>query len=146
MHVCSVLSTERLVELLGNDDEHLRTWAIQLLGDASPVNAFQPTAKTDNAVLHPEILQRLSEMARSDSSAVVRLHLAALAQRLSSQRQGTVLLFSCRSRVRGFRGRTAPLVYATATVSYWQDIQSFLDFREITWPQQSLELLATTIG
>ncbi|MAV37966.1 MAG: hypothetical protein CMJ59_21210 [Planctomycetaceae bacterium] len=82
MHVCGVLDTGRLSELLGDADEHLRAWAIQLLADESPVNAFQPLATTDKPVLQPQILRRLSAMGSDDPSAVVRLHLAAIAQRL----------------------------------------------------------------
>ena len=82
MHVCGILSKERLIEILRHEDEHLRAWAIQLLADESPVNAFQPLATTDNRVLPAKVLQQFCEMASSDSSPVVRLHLAAIAQRL----------------------------------------------------------------
>ena len=98
MHVCGVLGTERLVELLHNDDEHVRAWAVQLLGDESLVNAFQPMAKTDQQVLRPDVLQQLSKMASSDSSPVVRLHLAAIAQRLPYEDRWPILeLLSQRS-------------------------------------------------
>jgi putative heme-binding domain-containing protein len=62
------MSSDKLVELLSDTDEHIRGWAIQLLcEDHNP-----PAAA----------LQRMNSMAQSDSSAVVRLYLAAAAQRL----------------------------------------------------------------
>lgn len=82
MHVCGVLGKERLTELLRDDDQHIRAWAIQLLADESPVNAFEPVPTTDPNVLPPDVLQRLSRMASADASPVVRLHLSAIAQRL----------------------------------------------------------------
>ena len=91
MHVCNVLSKDRLVQLLHHDDDHLRAWAVQLLGDESSVNAFQPNVKTDNGVPDPEVLQQLAEMAGSDLSAVVRLHLAALAQRVPYEDRWPIL-------------------------------------------------------
>lgn len=82
MHVCAVLSTERLVATLRDEDEHLRAWAIQLLADESSINAFQPAATNDGHELQPDVLRQLAGMASGDSSPIVRLHLAAMAQRL----------------------------------------------------------------
>ncbi|MDP7014887.1 MAG: hypothetical protein QGG36_03720 [Pirellulaceae bacterium] len=82
LHVTGGLPSERLVRLLQHDDEYIRAWAVQLLGDQSSVNAFQPTATTDEPVITSAVLSQLAEMAGEDSSPVVRLYLAALAQRL----------------------------------------------------------------
>ena len=68
--------------LLQHDDPHVRGWSIQLLGEASPVNAFQVVEKTEEPVLQPSMLKQLAVMSAEDPSPVVRLYLAALAQRL----------------------------------------------------------------
>ena len=92
MHVSGVLSRQRLVALLGHEDEHLRAWAVQLLADESPINAFQPQATSEQPVLPSKVLQQLADMASEDPSAVVRLHLAAIAQRLPYADRWPILL------------------------------------------------------
>lgn len=91
MHVCGVLPRRALIELLQHQDEHLRAWAVQLLADESPLNAFQQNASLDSPVLEPEVLRQLADLARLDSSPVVRLHLAALAQRLTHAERWSIL-------------------------------------------------------
>jgi len=68
LHVTGGLDAARLEGLLADPAEHLRAWAIQLLCESAPPS---PTA-----------LARMAEMARQDSSAVVRLYLASALQRL----------------------------------------------------------------
>ena len=82
MHVTGGLSSRRLTDLLTHTDPHVRAWAIQLLGDESPVHAFQVARPRREPVLPATLLRQLAEMAARDPSPVVRLHLAALAQRL----------------------------------------------------------------
>lgn len=67
LHVTRGISESELIELLKNDNEYLRSWAIQLLSeDQSP---------SDNT------LQQFIGLARSDTSALVRLYLASAMQR-----------------------------------------------------------------
>ncbi|MGB4740723.1 MAG: PVC-type heme-binding CxxCH protein [Fuerstiella sp.] len=77
LHVTKQLSAEVLERSLNDKDEHVRAWAIQLLcEDAAPSDAVART---------------FAAMARDDSSAVVRLYLAAAVQRLASNQQWAVL-------------------------------------------------------
>ena len=58
-----------LTELLSDESEHLRAWAIRLL--------------SEDRELPAEIQQRLTNMATTDPSALVSLHLASAAQRMA---------------------------------------------------------------
>lgn len=93
LHVADGLTSEQLQELLGDDDEYVRAWAIQLLTDASRVNAFQPARAEKSAEAADSeadasgeavsgVLKQFEVMARQDKSPVVRLYLASAAQRL----------------------------------------------------------------
>ncbi len=68
---------------LGHEDEHVRTWAVRLLTDDWPLDTVmslrpaRPEAKPDEAVL-----VELLRLAKSDDSALVRLALASVLQRL----------------------------------------------------------------
>lgn len=68
LHGIGEATPEWLVEQLRHPDEHLRAWAVRLLGDLQP----------DAATVHTAFLDR----ARVDPSGLVRLHLAGLLQRL----------------------------------------------------------------
>jgi len=68
LYVTGGLSAELLCTLLNDDSEHVRAWSIQLLCEDG-----KPPAKA---------LVRFAQMAKSDSSPVVRLYLAAALQRL----------------------------------------------------------------
>ncbi|HWN95778.1 MAG TPA: HEAT repeat domain-containing protein, partial [Methylomirabilota bacterium] len=57
-----------LMELLADKDEHLRWWAVQLLGE-------------DKFFL-PQVLQRFAAMAREEQSSFVRLSIASVLQRV----------------------------------------------------------------
>ena len=77
LHATSQLSPVVLRESLADSDEHLRAWAVQLLcEDMSPP---------------PSVTEQFTSMARSDSSPVVRLYLAAAAQRLSDAAKWPIL-------------------------------------------------------
>jgi putative membrane-bound dehydrogenase-like protein len=77
LHVTGGLSETDLNDLLGNEDEYIRSWAVQLLAEDKNVS------KTS--------LQRFVEMANKDRSALVRLYLAAAMQRLAPARRWEVL-------------------------------------------------------
>ncbi|MGB5274345.1 MAG: PVC-type heme-binding CxxCH protein [Flavobacteriaceae bacterium] len=77
LHVTGGLGETDLNDLLGNEDEYIRSWAVQLLAEDKNVS------KTS--------LQRFVEMANKDKSALVRLYLAAAMQRLALARRWEVL-------------------------------------------------------
>ena len=68
LHVTGGWTLDALVQALGDSDEHVRAWAIQLLCE----NREPPSAA----------IERFIRMARDDRSAVVRLYLASALQRL----------------------------------------------------------------
>jgi putative heme-binding domain-containing protein len=68
LHVIGGWTADALLRLLGDADPHVRAWAIQLLAeDKAPSQAA---------------LARFAQMAREDSSPVVRLYLASALQRM----------------------------------------------------------------
>ena len=69
LHVTKGLSESDLLGLLKHESEYLRSWAIQLLSEES--------GPSDAAI------GQLNEMAKSDTSALVRLYIASAAQRTS---------------------------------------------------------------
>lgn len=87
LHATEGLGPDRLHSLLSHEDEYVRAWAIQFLRDGSHVNAFQSErATTKHAKNFKQVakstLEKFAEMAKSDTSKVVRLYLASAAQRL----------------------------------------------------------------
>jgi len=82
LHVTDGLKQDRLATLLSHEDEYVRGWAIQLLGDASPVNAFEPSSDAKQSALSRSILAKFASLAKNDRSPVVRLYLSSAAQRL----------------------------------------------------------------
>lgn len=94
LHVTGGLSADRLEELLGHDNEHVRAWSLQFLCDASTVNAFQPqggSGTQQSLQLEPQILNRFAVMAKEDPSQIVRLYLASVVQRLPFEQRWPVL-------------------------------------------------------
>jgi len=67
LHVTKGIAEPELTALLQNDNEYLRSWAVQLL--------CEDRGPSDN------VLREFLRMATSDSSALVRLYLAAAMQR-----------------------------------------------------------------
>ena len=68
LHVAELMDTSTLQAALGDEDEHVRAWAVQLL--------------TEDGTSSGDALTRFAEMAREDDSPVVRKYLAAALQRL----------------------------------------------------------------
>lgn len=77
LHVTEGLSQENLLDLLAHKNEYIRSWAIQLLAEDKNLSA---TA-----------LKNFTEMAHSDSSALVRLYLASALQRTEPENRWSVL-------------------------------------------------------
>jgi putative heme-binding domain-containing protein len=71
LHVTGLLTNDRLLVALEDDDEYVRAWAVQLLLDNK-----HPGARA---------LDTFARMARSDGSAVVRKYLAGGLQRMEEQ-------------------------------------------------------------
>ncbi|HRX82318.1 MAG TPA: dehydrogenase, partial [Pirellulaceae bacterium] len=63
LHVTGGIPASMGMTLLNSDDEYLRSWAIQL--------------QLEDGIPSPELVERLSQLACSDDSAVVRLYLAS---------------------------------------------------------------------
>jgi hypothetical protein len=91
LHVTGGLDAEQLLNNLKHADSYIRAWAIQLLGEDSSVNAFQVAEKTAKPVLPDAVLKQLNVMAVEDSSAIVRLYLASIAQRLPFENRWPIL-------------------------------------------------------
>lgn len=68
-HVCGLLATEDLIAGLADDDEYVRAWTIQFLGEAE-------------TELPAAALEKLNDLAARDSSLVVRRYLASLLHRI----------------------------------------------------------------
>lgn len=68
LHVTGSLTDNDLLAALNDSDEYIRGWAVQLLGE--------------DQQLSPDALQKFQTMAANDKSAVVRLYLAAVLQRI----------------------------------------------------------------
>jgi putative membrane-bound dehydrogenase-like protein len=76
LHATGGLKESRLMSALDDADEHVRAWAIQL--------QCEDRAPSDAA------LQKFAFMAASDSSAVVRLYLAAALQRIPHDKRWSI--------------------------------------------------------
>ena len=68
LSVSAGLDKKHLLQLLDDPDEHLRSWAVRLI--------------CDSAVTASGLLERLAELARTDTSPLVRVTLASVLQRL----------------------------------------------------------------
>jgi putative membrane-bound dehydrogenase-like protein len=77
LHVTKGLTDKELEDLLSNENEYVRSWAIQLLAEDKTVS--------------PESLKRFAEMAKTDNSALVRLYLASAMTRLDPAQRWDVL-------------------------------------------------------
>jgi putative membrane-bound dehydrogenase-like protein len=74
LYVTGGASDTWLRELLGHENEHVRTWAIKLLGDQGPPG--------------PEAVAQFVRLAKADPSGLVRLFLASGLQRLPPAGRG----------------------------------------------------------
>jgi putative heme-binding domain-containing protein len=76
LHVTGGFTEPNLVSALDDRDEHVRAWAIQLL--------------TEDRSGSPAAVGKFTDMARSDTSAIVRLYLASALQRMEDTARGTI--------------------------------------------------------
>jgi putative membrane-bound dehydrogenase-like protein len=77
LHVTKGMEEKDLLDLLSNDSEYIRSWAIQLI------------AEDKNPSL--DALKRFAELAASDKSAMVRLYLTSALQRVTPSKRFEIL-------------------------------------------------------
>jgi putative membrane-bound dehydrogenase-like protein len=77
LHVTKGLTEKDLLDLLNNDGEYVRSWAIQLLAE--------------NKSLSTETLKRFAEMAQKDNSSLVRLYLTSAMLRVDPTQRWEVM-------------------------------------------------------
>jgi putative membrane-bound dehydrogenase-like protein len=96
LHLCQALPRSDLIRLAVHDDEHCRTWAVRLLSEAWPLDAALGPVSLPDAIRDRvredalELLPLFSQMARHDSSGLVRLALASTLQRLPLELRSTL--------------------------------------------------------
>ncbi len=77
LHVCGGLNEAAMIKLLGHEDEHIRSWTVQLLcEDKNPSG---------------EARKEFVKMAANDPSAVVRLYLTSAARRMAFEHRWPLL-------------------------------------------------------
>ena len=77
LHVCGGLNEAAMIKLLGHEDEHIRSWTVQLLcEDKNPSG---------------EARKEFVKMATNDPSAVVRLYLTSAARRMAFEHRWPIL-------------------------------------------------------
>lgn len=77
LHVTEGLSEKELLPLLAHEDEYIRSWSIQLLAE--------------DKNLSDAALKRFADLAKTDSSALVRLYLASAMQRTAPEKRWETL-------------------------------------------------------
>jgi len=82
LQVTGGLDQNRLASLLDHQDEYVRGWAVQFLGDASTANAFQDASPIKTLPVENSVLEQFASMAKSETSPITRLYLASAVQRL----------------------------------------------------------------
>jgi putative membrane-bound dehydrogenase-like protein len=104
LHVTGGLDVVRLQPLLDDPAEHIRAWAIQLL--------------CENGAPSVEALEKFAALAKSDTSAVVRLYLAAALQRLPLEQRWPI--------ARGLGGHAEDADDANLPLMAWYGIESLV--------------------
>tara|TARA_R110002096_G_scaffold16106_23_gene55134 strand:- start:7831 stop:10929 length:3099 start_codon:yes stop_codon:yes gene_type:complete len=83
LHALGETSPEMLRSFLAADDEHLRVWSIRLLTDSQPMDTgLGPRMANMPKPLPTADINKFVELAKTDSSGLVRLALASALQRL----------------------------------------------------------------
>ncbi len=77
LHVTNGFTDKELTDLLNHDNEYVRSWVIQLLAEDKTVS--------------PEALSRFAAMAKTDTSAMVRLYLASAMGRIDPAQRWDVV-------------------------------------------------------
>ena len=127
---------------LSDKDEHLRAWAIRLISDHWPIDdVFGPTfASQQNRSRVADEYQRweqmFSQMARTDSSGLVRLALASTIQRLPTEHR-LQLASALMSRAEDAEDHNLPLLvwYGLIPVADAEPVGLATIATESTWPK-----------
>jgi putative membrane-bound dehydrogenase-like protein len=82
LYVTGALDEEGLTTLLDHPDGNLRGWAVRLLADGSPVNAFQDASQLEESMVSKSVLEKFAAMANADPSPTVRRFLSSAVQRM----------------------------------------------------------------
>ena len=77
LHVTKGLTEAELTNMLDHENEHVRSWSVQLLAE--------------DKVVSPQTLKRFTSLARQDTSALVRLYLTSAMLRLEPAQRWDVL-------------------------------------------------------
>jgi putative heme-binding domain-containing protein len=81
------LAPDQIERLLAADEEHLRAWGWRLATDFWPLDSVFSQPAATEAAIDPALADRLPAAARAEPSALVRLVLASLLQRLPPSRR-----------------------------------------------------------
>lgn len=84
------LPPDALAHLRGADDEHLRAWGWRLSADFWPLDSVFSQPAATEAAIDPPLADRLPAAAAAEPSALVRLVLASLVQRLPPSRRASL--------------------------------------------------------
>ena len=95
LHVTGGISEQQYLELLDNEDEYVRSWAIQLM--------------TEDKKVSDQAITRMGEMAAEDESALVRLYIASAVQRMDPAKCWTILENLC-AHEEDFEDHNLPLI------------------------------------
>lgn len=132
LHVTHGLTDKELTDLLSNDDEYVRSWAIQLLAEDKQVSS--------------ETLKQFATMAQNDNSAMVRLYLASAMGRIDPNQRWEVLdALVQRSQDKDDHNQPLMLWYASeplATV----DMKRALDMAQKSKMPKHLSYMVQRIG
>ena len=82
LHAAGGVDPTLLAGLLTDGDEHVRTWAVRLIGDAWPLDSALGPGPSMITSVDSQTLQRLTTLAQGERSGLVRLALASTLQRL----------------------------------------------------------------
>ena len=77
LHVTDGLKEQELLRLLDHENEYMRSWAVQLLAE--------------DKTLSPGALKRFADLAKTDTSSLVRLYLVSAIQRTAPENRWEVL-------------------------------------------------------
>ena len=121
LHAMGKLSFKVHRTLFSDPEEHVRAWAVRLIGDVP------------NKAVSPALVEKAVTLATYEPSGLVRLHLASLLQRLEDHPSRWAIAKSLAARASDAQDRVQPLMI-------WYGIEPLVTMH----PKRALELLTTT--
>jgi putative membrane-bound dehydrogenase-like protein len=85
LHSLGATDAAALTPLLDDPSEHVRVWALRLLTDFWPLDTVHGLVRSTPQAIDSQLAERLTAMAQSDPSGLVRLSLASTLQRLPAE-------------------------------------------------------------